>query len=83
MAYTERNFKSKKELKTAVAEYLSTANKSSNLYNSSAVRCFQPGLGPDLSNFTGRVALEGPHYPKPHSWYASAEMRDGIVVKVS
>ena len=46
------------------------------------IRCFQPGLGPDLSKFTGSVALEGPHYPAPHSWYASAVLKDGVVVKV-
>ena len=70
MAYTEENFKSKKALKESVA-------------SGNDVRCFQPGLGPDLSNFTGRVSLEGPHYPKPHSWYASADLVDGKVVKVS
>lgn len=70
MAYTTKNFKTKKELKEAV-----TSGKD--------VRCYQPGLGPDLSNFTGRVYLEGPHYPQPHKWYAQAELVDGIVVKVS
>ena len=46
---------------------------------------FQPGgifplrVGPD----GGEVALEGPHYPKPHSWYARA-MVDGnhIITKI-
>ena len=70
MAYTEENFKSKKALKESVLA-------------GNDVRCFQPGLGPDLSNFTGRVSLEGPHYPKPHSWYASADLVEGKVVKVS
>ena len=69
MAYTETNFKTKKALKEAVAA-------------GGEVRCFQPGLGPDLTNFTGRVSLEGPHYPKPHSWYASAILVDGIVSKI-
>jgi hypothetical protein len=69
MAYTEENFKSKKALKEAVAA-------------GAEVRCFQPGLGKDLSAYSGRVSLEGPHYPKPHSWYASVEMVDGVVVKV-
>ena len=68
MAYTIQNFKSKKELKEAV--------------KTSVVRCFQPGLGPDLTDFTGRVFLEGPHYPKPHSWYAEAQLREGVVVSV-
>lgn len=76
MAYTVINFKTKKALKEAVATYNVERNEDSK------VRCYQPGLGPDLSNFTGMVYLEGPHYPKPHTWYAQAEMKDGIVVKV-
>ena len=46
------------------------------------VLCYNPGLGPDLSNYTGTVSLEGPHYPKAHTWYASGVMKDGILVKV-
>ena len=82
MAYTVTNFKSKKALKEAVSDYneAHVGVPGSNSYY--AVRCFQPGLGPDLSNFTGMVALEGPHYPKPHSWYAQAELVNGVVVKV-
>jgi len=30
----------------------------------------------------GRELVEGPHYPKSHSWYAQVEMRDGVVVSV-
>lgn len=69
MAYTCTNYTSKKALKTAVAE-------------GKEVRCYQPGLGPDLSNFTGTTTLEGPHYPKPHSWYAEATLVNGKVTKV-
>ncbi len=69
MSYTSENFKSKKALKEAVA-------------SGRPVHCFQPGLGPDLDHFTGRVYLEGPHYPQPHKWYAAADMVDGRVVKV-
>lgn len=70
MAYTETNFRTKKALKEAVAE-------------GKEVRCFQPGpFGPNLDNFTGTVALEGPHYPKPHSWYATATLVNGVVTKV-
>lgn len=70
MAYTTTDFKSKKALKDAI--------KAGTL-----VTAYQPGLGPDLSNFTGKVSLEGPHYPKPHTWYASATMENGRVVKVT
>lgn len=69
MSYTVKNFKSKKELKQAVA-------------TKEQVRCFQPGLGPDLTRFNGTIYLEGPHYPKPHKWYAQAKLKDGVVVGV-
>jgi hypothetical protein len=79
MAYTVINFKTKKALKEAVKLDQNTQHLKLNR----GIRCYNPGLGPDLSNYTGKVALEGPHYPKPHSWYASAELKDGIVIKVS
>lgn len=69
MAYTDVNFKTKKGLKEAVA----TGKK---------VGCYNPGMGEDLSRFTGKVFLEGPHYPQPHSWYAQAELVNGVIVKV-
>jgi hypothetical protein len=75
MAYTVTNFKTKKALKEAVIADNST-------HNLRPIRCFQPGLGPDLSNYTGKVTLEGPHYPKPHTWYAEAWLEDGKVVKI-
>lgn len=77
MSYTVQNFKHKKTLKDAVKNYIYSPNK-----NAPAVRCYNPGLGPDLSNFTGTVSLEGPHYPEAHKWYAEGEMKDGILIKV-
>lgn len=75
MSYTVINFKTKKALKEAVAKH-----KAGDGY---AIFCYNPGLGPDLSNYTGKVSLEGPHYPEPHRWYAQGEMVDGVLVKVS
>jgi len=69
MTYTVTNFKTKKALKEAVKQGV-------------CVSCYQPGLGPDLSSFTGSVVLEGPHYPEPHRWYASARLENGIVKEV-
>ena len=69
MAYTRFNYATKKLLIAAVNA-------------KEVVRCYQPGLGPDLSNYTGKVCLEGPHFPEPHRWYAEAELKDGVVVKV-
>jgi hypothetical protein len=70
VAYTVKNYKTKKALKDDVAAGVQ-------------VRCYQPGLGPDLSNYTGKVTLEGPHSPEPHRWYASASLENGVVKKVS
>lgn len=30
----------------------------------------------------GEAAIEGPHYPKPHRWYARVLLEDGEIVKV-
>lgn len=80
MSYTVINFKTKKALKEAVANHAKQPRVNGEGFY--PVRCFNPGLGGDLSNHTGTVYLEGPHYPKPHTWYAQAEMVDGIVIKV-
>lgn len=65
--YVNPNFKTKKALKDAVAK-------------GDVVTVFAPGLGnpPD----TGSCTVEGPHYPKPHTWYGQVEIVDGKVVKV-
>lgn len=66
MAYTDKDYPSKKALKEAVAAGV-------------LVHVYQPGpFGPNVQD--GVRALEGPHYPKPHSWYASATIREGFIV---
>ena len=65
--YTEQDFKTKKAFKEAVAA-------------GTEVRLFAPGLGEPKHN--GEESVEGPHYPKPHSWYARVVVKDGVVVKV-
>jgi hypothetical protein len=67
--YTDINFKSKKALKEAVA-----ADKQ--------ISTFQPG-GMFPGKTDGNITLEGPHYPEAHKWYASAVVKDGIIVKGS
>ena len=71
--YTTHNFKTKKALKEAVA-------------NGERVTIYQPGrlFNPPENDpdYTGTASLEGPHYPAPHTWYAQAELKDGVVVKV-
>lgn len=69
MAYTVRNYKTKKSLKEAfkVGE---------------RIEVFQPGGMFPLSPSTGRQYLEGPHYPAPHTWYAAVDVVDAVVVKI-
>ena len=69
MAYVSPNFKSKKELKEAVA-----AGK--------IVTVFNPGLGGEVPANAKGVAIEGPHYPLPHKFYAQVDIENGKVVKV-
>ena len=66
--YTVENFKSKKAFKDAVK----AGNK---------VKLWNPGIG-DLPD-NGTVYVSGPHYPKPHTWYAQVKVENGVVVKVS
>jgi len=65
--YTDVNFKSKKALKEAIAK-------------GDKVRVYAPGLGSVPEN--GSCAVEGPHYPKPHTWYGTVTIKNGYVVSV-
>jgi hypothetical protein len=65
--YVSPNFPSKAALRKALAA-------------GEEVTVFAPGLGTPAEN--GPETVEGPHYPKPHTWYARVEMKDGRVVKV-
>ena len=72
MAYTMENFRSKKALKAAVLAAQRTGVK---------VPVFQPGpFGPNVVD--GQTAIEGPHYPESHRWYASVMVRDGCIERV-
>jgi hypothetical protein len=68
MAYTSPNFKNKTALKAALAA-------------GEPVEVFQPGYG--TVPVDGTISLVGPHYPKPHTWYATGTMKGGKLVKVS
>jgi len=72
--YTKKNFKTKKLLKEAIAD-------------GKVVEVYQPGglFNPPSAQpcFTGVVAIEGPHYPEPHKWYATAKLLNGSIVSVS
>lgn len=65
--YVRPNCKTKKELKERVAA-------------GEEVTVFSPGPFPAPTQ--GSVAVEGPHYPEPHRWYATVQVTDGVVVRV-
>ena len=65
--YVDPNVKTKKELKE-------------RLKRGEALYVFSPGPFPCPLN--GTVYLEGPHYPKPHTWYAEATVEGGKIIKV-
>ena len=69
--YTVTNFRTKKALKDA-------------LIAGQRVEVYQPngdifGRAPQTE---GRVAIEGPHYPEPHRWYAEAIIAGGVIVSL-
>jgi len=66
--YASKNFKTKKQFKEAVAA-------------GERVTLFAPGLGTPAMD--GKETVSGPHYPAPHTWYATVTMKDGVVTKVS
>lgn len=71
MAYTDKNYKTKKAIKDDIAKGVK-------------ITCHQPNG--DLTGVSaptdGRIFLEGPHYPQPHRWYAEGEMKDGYLVRI-
>jgi hypothetical protein len=79
--YTERNFKSKKELKAAV-EAWNTLSPIDGQRQGRAVRYFQPGPFGGNEPKDGTFCVEGPHYPQPHRWYATCTAEGGVIVKV-
>lgn len=68
MSYVDPDYKTIKEFRTAVL-----AGKKHYPYNPLGI-CETRQNGTDL--------IEGPHYPKPHKWYVTVVVENGIVVKV-
>jgi hypothetical protein len=67
--YCTTNFSTKKALREAIAR-----GEEHGVY--------QPGPFNRGVEQSGRFAVEGPHYPRPHSWYATVTVVDGRIVKV-
>ncbi len=66
--YTVINFKSKKALKEAFKA-------------GEKIEVFQPG-GTFEGVATGITTIEGPHYPKPHSFYLEVKVEDNVITKI-
>jgi hypothetical protein len=83
--YTTRNFKSKKELKEAVAtwnDYAASGIIPAGCSEPKPVRYYQPGPFGGNEPKDGRIYIEGPHYPAPHRFYAMCTAENGVIVKV-
>ena len=65
--YVSPNFKSKAEIKRALAA-------------GETITVFSPGPFPAPTD--GKVSLEGPHYPKPHTWYGMGIVKDGKLISI-
>jgi len=68
MTYVSPNFPTKKALKEAIAE-------------GKPIDVYEPGSFGSVP-LNGTVYLEGPHFPKPHKWYAQGTMENGKLIKV-
>ena len=66
--YTVENFRTKKALKEAVA-------------TGKIVEVYQPGPFGDSAPKNGSVCIEGPSF-EPHKWYASAIIKDGVIISI-
>ena len=66
--YTDRNFRTKKDLKAAVL--------------AGDVSVYQPGVSSSEVR-DGMGSVEGPHFPEPHRFYARVTVKGGVIPKGS
>lgn len=67
--YCEKEFPTKKALKTAIAE-------------GEKLRIYQPGpFGKGLLRNEGKYTICGPHFPKAHKWYAVVHLDEQGYIK--
>lgn len=67
--YTHTDYNTKKELRAAVNR-------------GDVVTYFQPGPFGGNEPTDGTIYVEGPHYPRPHRWYAECTVKNGRIVAV-
>jgi hypothetical protein len=80
--YTDKNFKSKKELKAAVEAWNKAKANGGEPNGARPVTYHQPGPFAGNEPKDGTIYCEGPHFPQPHKWYAACIVKDGVIVKV-
>ena len=68
MAYISGNPKTKKAAKELVKQ--------------GGASCFEPGPFGEIP-YNGTVYIEGPHYPKPHTWYGKVTIVNGVITKIT
>ena len=90
--YVSPNFRTKKALKIAVTAFVKGycrtcgvsktdhAAATHDFITPGDVTVFSPGPFPCPTN--GSLAVEGPHYPSPHTWYATVVVKDSQVISV-
>ena len=67
--YTTKNFLNKNAIKEAIKA-------------GEKVTVYEPGIGAGSEPKNGTVTLEGPHFPKPHTWYGQGVLKDGVLVSI-
>lgn len=74
--YAVYNFKTKKEFKAAVTAFRAGKGPAVRIFDNS------PFCNDPLDIKDGEYMVEGPHYPKPHTWWSNVTVVNGAVVKV-
>ena len=67
MAYATGNPQTKKKLKELVADGIK-------------IKIFQPGGLFPMKAGPNQTAVEGPHSPEPHKWYARVEYDENFII---
>ena len=77
--YTSINFKTKKAFKEAFKKYQEEVEKGNP--NPPPLYVYQSNeMFPHNPN--GEVSIEGPHFPKAHTWYARVEIKNDKIVRI-
>jgi len=85
MSYVQYDFPTKAALKRAVQALTDpqvTLSQADRVTLTRRLTITPTAVVPNAEPTDGTAFLEGPHYPKPHTWYAKVQLRNSVVVKV-